>query len=249
VGAGLVKIVTHKDNRELIYSKLPEAMISTYEVEKDIDNLSLETDILWADAVLIGPGLSTSITAKRLLEKTLNICRQYNKYLVIDADGLNIMSADDNLLNMLYEKVVITPHMGEASRLMKKDIPALSNNMVGMAYDFSDKHNVNIILKDSTTVILGIESLENKCNNRVYVNINGNPGMATAGSGDVLAGIVAGILAGGLTKELVEENMTKAMAMSVYIHSVAGDMAAVKLGQVSMMATDIIEMISKVLSI
>lgn len=249
VGAGLVKIVTHKDNRELIYSKLPEAMISTYEVEKDIDNLSLEADILWADAVLIGPGLSTSITAKRLLEKTLNICRQYNKYLVIDADGLNIMSADDNLLNMLYDKVVITPHMGEASRLMKTDIPALSNNMVGMAYDFSDKHNVNIILKDSTTVILGIESLENKCNNRAYVNINGNPGMATAGSGDVLAGIVAGILAGGLTKELVEENMTKAMAMSVYIHSVAGDMAAVKLGQVSMMATDIIEMISKVLSI
>lgn len=249
VGAGLVKIVTHKDNKELIYSKLPEAMISTYEVEKDIDNLSLETDILWADAVLIGPGLSTSIIAKRLLEKTLNICRQYNKYLVIDADGLNIMSADDNLLNMLYEKVVITPHMGEASRLMKKDIPVLSNNMVGMAYDFSDKHNVNIILKDSTTVILGIESLENKCNNRVYVNINGNPGMATAGSGDVLAGIVVGILAGGLTKELVEENMTKAMAMSVYIHSVAGDMAAVKLGQVSMMATDIIEMISKVLSI
>lgn len=249
VGAGLVKIVTHKDNRELIYSKLPEAMISTYEVEKDIDNLSLETDILWADAVLIGPGLSTSITAKRLLEKTLNICRQYNKYLVIDADGLNIMSADDILLNMLYDRVVITPHMGEASRLMKTDIPALSNNMVGMAYDFSDKHNVNIILKDSTTVILGIESLENKCNNRVYVNINGNPGMATAGSGDVLAGIVAGILAGGLTKELVEENMTKAMAMSVYIHSVAGDMAAVKLGQVSMMATDIIEMISKVLSI
>lgn len=249
VGAGLVKIVTHKDNKELIYSKLPEAMISTYEVEKDIDNLSLETDILWADAVLIGPGLSTSIIAKRLLEKTLNICRQYNKYLVIDADGLNIMSADDNLLNMLYDKVVITPHMGEASRLMKTDIPALSNNMVGMAYDFSDKHNVNIILKDSTTVILGIESLENKCNNRAYVNINGNPGMATAGSGDVLAGIVAGILAGGLTKELVEENMTKAMAMSVYIHSVAGDMAAVKLGQVSMMATDIIEMISKVLSI
>ena len=94
-----------------------------------------------------------------------------------------------------------------------------------------------------------IESLENKCNNRVYVNINGNPGMATAGSGDVLAGIVVGILAGGLTKELVEENMTKAMAMSVYIHSVAGDMAAVKLGQVSMIATDIIEMISKVLSI
>lgn len=249
VGSGLVKIVTHKDNRELIYSKLPEAMIITYESEDDIDKMSLQADILWADAVLIGPGLGTSITAKKLLEKALNTCRELNKYLVIDADGLNLIAVDDCLMKMLYKKIVITPHLGEASRLMKIDIPTLSNDMVSAAKAFSCKHNVNIILKDSTTVILGIESLDNKCNNRVYVNINGNPGMATAGSGDVLAGIVTGILAGGLTKELAQEDMTKAIAISVYIHSVAGDMAAIKIGQTSMMATDIIEMISKVLSI
>lgn len=249
VGAGLVKVITHKANRELIYSKLPEVMINTYESEQDIENIPLIDDILWADSVLIGPGLSTATMANKLLTKVLQICREHNKYLVIDADGLNIMSADDSLMEMLYERCVLTPHIGEASRLMREDIPTISNNMISKAYEFSCKHNVNIILKDSTTVILGIESLEDKCNNRVYVNINGNPGMATAGSGDVLAGIVAGILAGGLTKELVWEDMTNAIAMSVYIHSVAGDMAAVSQGQTSMMATDIIEMISKVLSI
>lgn len=248
-GAGLIKIVSHKENRELIYSKLPEAMINTYETEEDIEKMPIEKDILWADAVLIGPGLGKSHMAKQLVERTLEICKEYKKYLVIDADGLNIISEDDSLTDLFYENVIITPHMGEAARLFKEEIGTISKDMVKAAYRYIDEHKVNVVLKDSTTVILGIESLEDKCNNRAYVNINGNPGMATAGSGDVLAGIITGILAGGFTKDLAKENLIKAIAIAIYIHSAAGDMAAEELGQTYMVASDIIEMISKVLSI
>ena len=116
------------------------------------------------------------------------------------------------------------------------------------ADDFASTYNVNVVLKDSTSVILGIESFDDKCNNRAYVNTTGNAGMATAGSGDVLAGIVAGIVAGGLDGSIAETDLTQAIAIAVYIHGMAGDMAAKEKGQSSMLATDILDMITKVLN-
>ena len=247
MGAGLVRIVTHKENRELIYKMLPEVMIDTYESIDDMEGLSLESSIAWADSVLIGPGIGTSEIAVELVRRTINIAKSQDKYLIIDADGLNIMAKDDSLKEGLYGKVIITPHIGEASRLMDIEVSQIASNIVKVARDYSDKYNINVVLKDSTSVILGIESFDNKCDNRAYVNITGNAGMATAGSGDVLAGIIAGAMAGGLNRELVNYDMTRAIATAVYIHGIAGDMAAIEKGQTSMLATDILDMIAKVL--
>ena len=247
IGAGLVRIVTHKDNRELIYKMLPEVMIDTYDTIGDLSNISLEESIKWADSVLIGPGISTGDIAVELVKITVSMAKKYDKYLIIDADGLNIIAKNDFLKDNFYNKVIITPHIGEASRLMNLDSHMIAKDIVKVARDYSDKYNINVVLKDSTSVILGIESFEDKCNNRAYVNTIGNAGMATAGSGDVLAGIIAGVMAGGLDRELVCKDMTKAIAIGVYIHSLAGDMAAEETGQTSMLATDILDMIAKVL--
>lgn len=248
MGAGLVRIVTHKENRELIYKMLPEVMIDTYESIDDLEKLDLDSAIKWADSVLIGPGIGIEEAAKELTRRTLSVAKTLDKYLIVDADGLNIISKDDSLKESLYNKVIITPHIGEASRLMNRESSHIAKDIVKAARDYSNEYNVNVVLKDSTSVILGIESFDNKCNNRAYVNTTGNAGMATAGSGDVLAGIIAGAVAGGLDKELVSENITKAIAIAVYIHGLAGDLAAKEKGQTSMVATDILDMIAKVLS-
>ena len=246
-GVGLVRIVTHKENRELIYKMLPEAMIDTYESVEDIDKLGLEKSVEWADSVLVGPGISQEDTARELVRIVMEKSKILNKYLVIDADGLNIIAKDDSLRENYYENVIITPHIGEASRLMELEISQIARDIVSAALDYADKYNINVVLKDSTSVILGIESFGDKCNNRAYVNTSGNAGMAVAGSGDVLAGMIAGVVAGGLDRELVNEDLTKALAIAVYIHGMAGDMAAREKGQTSMTATDILDEIAKVL--
>ena len=94
VGVGLVKIITHSKNRELIYTMLPEAMVDSYENENEISGLELEKSIKWADSVLIGPGMGDSDMAKRLVYSAMKLAKSYDKYLVIDADGLNIISND-----------------------------------------------------------------------------------------------------------------------------------------------------------
>lgn len=247
VGAGLVKIITHRENRDLIYKMLPEAMVEFYDSENDIDELNISKAIEWADSVLIGPGVGVGSTAKSLVSMVLKEARKQEKYLVIDADGLNIISNDASLTEYYYDKVIITPHIGEASRLMNLSANEIAENIVKAALDYSNKYNINVVLKDSTSVILGIESFANKCNNRAYVNTTGNAGMATAGSGDVLAGIIAGIVAGGMDRELVNEDLTKAIGLAVYIHGMTGDIVAKEMGQTSMLATDMVDMIAKVL--
>ena len=246
VGAGLVKIITHKENRELIYKMLPEAMVEFYDNEEDLDELAIRKDIEWADSVLIGPGIGSSLVAKKLVTMVLKESKKQDKYIVIDADGLNIISSDITLTESFYDKVIITPHIGEASRLMMQKTSDIARNIVKSAMEYSSKYNINVVLKDSTTVILGIESFGDKCNNRAYVNITGNAGMATAGSGDVLAGIIAGIVAGGMDKEFVKDNLPKAIGIAVYIHGMAGDLAAEQKSQTSMLATDVLDMIAKV---
>ena len=248
VGAGLIKIITHEKNRELIYSMLPEAMVDAYDNDNKISEDSLEKSVEWADSILIGPGMGDSYVAKNLVSNIMKLTMKLEKYLVIDADGLNIIAKDISLKEYYHEKTIITPHIGEASRLMNLDIKQISRNIVKAADDYVRSNKINVILKDSTSVILGIESFDDKCNNRAYVNITGNAGMATAGSGDVLAGIVAGIVAGGLDGSLCKEDIVKALAVAVYIHGEAGDMAASEKGQSSMLATDIIDMIAKVLN-
>lgn len=255
-GCGLLRIITHKNNRELLYKMIPEAIIQVYDNEYELTPDDLEKAVLWSDAVVIGPGLGTEMQSYSLVKNIMQITGDKDKYVVIDADGLNIISADDRLKELYHDKTVITPHLGEASRLMKVPVKEIAENLVDSGRQYSGQHGINVVLKDSATVILGIESFDNKCNNRVCINTSGNAGMATAGSGDVLAGIIAAVLAGGIDiTSLVEsygrseaDRIFIAAALAVYIHGKAGDLAADRCGQISMTATDILNMIYEILA-
>ena len=226
----------------------------------------VEDAVTWADVVVVGPGLSKCEEAFMLVKHAMSYTKSQSKHIIIDADGLNIISSHPELREYYHKKTVITPHIGETARLVGKNTTQIAENIIEEAKNYAYKNNINIIQKDSTTVILGIESSEDKCNNRVCINTTGNPGMATGGSGDLLTGIVAAVLAGGIdVKEMPEykrlceieiadaekgnEETFLGMAVATYIHGMAGDMAAEKYGETSMTATDILNMIPEVLKI
>lgn len=182
-GAGYVKIYTHEKNLPDIRSNLPEAVCTSYSDKPDFGKLQELID--WADAVLIGPGLSTSDTAKELVNFTLINC---TKNLVIDADALNIISKDLSMLSSCKANIIITPHLLEMSRLCDIPVADINNNMEAVALDFSDKYGCIVCLKNYVTVIAIDKSND-------FINTNGNEGLAMAGSGDILSGIIASLLA------------------------------------------------------
>ena len=190
-----------------------------------------------ADACIIGCGLGQTAAARAILGDALRNKKE-GLPTVIDADGLNLLSKNPSL--MKYAKgAVITPHFLEASRLTGLSVSEISENTERVAREFAKKHALVCVLKDHNTVISdGGED--------IFVNKRGNSGMATAGSGDVLAGIIGGILAQASRREIKERDVIYA-ALGVYIHSVAGDVAAERLGEYSLMASDIIDAIPTVL--
>lgn len=259
LGCGLVKIITHKDNRDLIYNKIPEAMINVYDTDESEENMMqmLEENVSWADVVVVGPGISKGETAKLLLKHTMRVARDKDKSIIIDADGLNIIAENPQLKEYYHKKTVITPHIGESARLFGKSTRTIAENIIDVAGSYAYEHNINVIQKDSTTVILGIESCGDKCNNRICINTSGNAGMATGGSGDILTGIVAAVIAGGVdvrgmceyeaSSDKDNEKIFLAASIATYIHGLAGDMAAKVIGETSMTATDILNSIPAVL--
>ena len=224
-GAGLVKIITPECNRSIIQCALPEALLCT-----DIASAkALETELDWADAVVIGPGLSKSDNAKMLVETVLKTAEIP---LVIDADALNIISDNMTLLNEHKMPVIVTPHLGEMSRLMKKSIANIQEDIIGMAGEFACLYNVTCVLKDFRTIIAAADGEK-------FINLSGNCGMATAGSGDVLSGIVGGLL-------VQWRDTKKAAAYGAFIHGLAGDMVFDNTGSYGMIASDIIDGLDKV---
>lgn len=234
-GSGLVKVFTPAENRIIVQSTLPEAVLETYEVDSvdavDAVSAQLKNSINWADAVVVGPGLGQSNTSKAIVQKVLEYI---NVPTVIDADALNIISNDEILkanLKKVAVPVIVTPHLGEMSRLCKKEISFIQKNILDVARKFASQYNTICVLKDAHTII----SVPNK---RDYINLSGNDGMATAGSGDVLTGIIASLLGQGIEAE-------QAAALGVYIHGLAGDVASEE-GKASLMARDIISGIENI---
>ena len=179
-------------------------------------------------SVLIGPGLSDSHAARFLVEEVL----QYpKKKIVLDADALNILSQNKNLYRLLSESCVLTPHLGEMGRLTGQSVSDIRKDLTGSAAGFAERHQAVCVLKDARTVI-GMPD------GRFVVNRTGNHGMATGGSGDILAGCLAGFLAQGT-------NCEAAAALAVYLHGMAGDFAAEETGAHSMTASDLLEKIPR----
>ena len=226
IGAGMVKIISWECNREILQTSVPEALYGT---EEDLDQ-SLE----WANVIAIGPGLGMDVSAKLFLEKVLTEC---SLPLVIDADGLNLLSQDTRLIEILKREgqkgrdIILTPHIGEFSRLSNLGLDEIKNNPEQHTKELAECWNCVIVNKDARTFICksGVPSC---------INITGNSGMATAGSGDVLTGIIVGLLAQGVSA-------FEAAGIGVYLHGSAGDMATSYFGEHGIMAGDLIEMLTQ----
>lgn len=228
IGAGLVRIYTSSDNREILQTLLPEAIVTTYEEYNKEELLSLLT---WADSVCIGSGLGMS----RLSEKILKTVIEYVKVpCLIDADGLNLLAENKNYLNQMAERrFVITPHMKEMSRLTDTPVEELKADRIQILKDFISRYRITCVLKDSRTLIASEEK-------GIRMNLTGNSAMAKAGSGDVLAGVISGWMVQGKEAEDAAE-------LGTYIHGLSGDLAKFEKGVYSVMARDLIEYISKAL--
>ncbi len=221
-GVGMVKLITSSDNRVIVQETLPEALLGSYEEEAAVEE-SLE----WADVIAIGPGLSGTAEALRALKTVIT---QSEKPLVIDADGLNLLAGNEELRATLassHRCAVLTPHVGELARLTGKDISVLKNNLAEEASKLSASLHKIIVAKDARTYICA-EGMP------ICVNLAGNSGMATAGSGDVLCGVIAGLLAQGM-------DGFHGASVGVYLHACGGDAAADRLGERGCMAGDIVD--------
>ena len=221
-GTGIVEVITHENNLQIIKTKLPEAIVSDYSEE-----IYLDSD----DMAVIGPGLSINKKSGELLEKALKSkCR-----LVIDADGLNTISSRRELLELLHENVIITPHVKEMSRLTGKNCTEIRENIVQTAKDFSEKFGCVTVIKDAATVTANR-------NGEVVINFSGNSGMSTGGSGDVLTGIIIGMISQRLS-------VYEAACLGVYLHGLAGDIAKDKMSSYGMLASDIVDSIPEILKL
>lgn len=229
-GVGLVEVFTHKSNAGVLRMLLPEAIVTGY---GDDDALKLlETGLVRADNVILGPGLSTGDTARNIVAKVLSDLR---KPLIIDADALNIISDDTSVLEKYDVPVIITPHIGEMARLAAMPKDQILADTVGAARNFATENNVICVLKDSATVVA-----EPGGKGRVYINNSGCAAMAKGGSGDVLTGVIAGMLA-------LRIEPFSAASMGVYVHGLAGEAASERCGEHSALASDMIGQIGSVI--
>ena len=235
-GAGLIEIFTHECNRIILQSSLPEAIVTTYtdDYDKDLLLCSLER----ADTVVVGCGLGVTPLARAILSDLLRALEGRDIPLVIDADAINLLARNRSLLK--YTRgAVFTPHFMEASRLLDRPIEELLPCTAEVAQEIAQKYGAICVMKDH-------ESAVSDGGERIYINKSGNSGMATGGSGDVLAGILGGLLAQN-AKCPSKLPSLEAVSLGVYIHGLAGDAAAERLGEYSVMASDIADKISVVL--
>lgn len=226
-GAGLVNIFTPNENRVILQTLLPEAILTTYSPDDDESKIyiQLKEAIASATTVIIGPGLSTLPIARGILKATLNYV---STPLIIDADALNIISEDEGLWQLIQTPTAITPHMGEMSRLTKISVAELKENAPSAALDFAKDKGVVCVMKDARTCV----AYENK----VYINTTGNSGLSKGGSGDTLTGIIAGLCASGA-------GLFEACCSGVYLHGLAADIAKEDFTEYSMLARDVCDYI------
>lgn len=226
-GSGLVRVFTPECNREVIQTYLPEAVVTVYDPEDFPEEMLLDA-LDWSDVAGIGPGLGTDEIAAALLTRVLDC---YTKPLVIDADGLNLL-ARDIAGRSFRSPVIVTPHVGEMLRLTGCAKEELLADLTGAARTFAAQHGVICALKDARTVVSD--------GAQTYVNCSGNNGMAVAGSGDILTGVICGLLAQGMQP-------FEAASLGVYLHGLAGDLAQERLGAYGMIARDIAGAVGEVL--
>ncbi len=229
MGAGLVEVFTHESNRVIMQTLLPEAVLSVWS-EGALDFAAFERSIKKAKVIAIGMGLSQSEGALEILRFTL---KARTCPIVIDADALNLIAGNPNLASLIGENAVLTPHPLEAARLLGAEVGDIVADPPHFAKALADRSGAVSLLKDHRTAVADPHSDD------IYINLSGNSGMSTGGSGDVLDGVIAGLIAQG-------KSPLDAACLGAYIHGLAGDVAADKLSEYSVMASDIVDAISAV---
>lgn len=223
-GSGLVYNIVPEDIMDIMSIKYIEVIAKSF---KSYNELKSFTEKL--DAVAIGPGIGLDSEKVNLLKNVMGI----QKNMVIDADGLTILSK-----NMIFLKernkfsTILTPHNAEFSRLSGYSIKETEDNRIEFAKEFAREYSCILLLKGNNTIVTD--------GNRVYINRSGNPGMATAGSGDVLTGIITSLLGRGI-------DTYEAACAGSYLHGRAGDRASKILGEEALIASDIVNNINRVI--
>lgn len=224
-GVGLVTTLVPPCGYQIMQTSVPEAMVltSSKEEENFISTMTLPTERY--TAIGLGPGLSKG---EGVSEALANFLQKNQQALVVDADALNAIAFEKSLLTYLPPNSILTPHIGEFTRLTKE--VSSDYERLDLLKEFCQKYNLIVVLKNAKTAI-GLPD------GSIYFNDTGNPGMATAGSGDVLTGIITALVAQGYS-------MQEAAMLGVYKHGLAGDKAAEKRGEEALIASDIIDNLS-----
>jgi NAD(P)H-hydrate epimerase len=212
----------------LVAAAMPELMTEPLEetAAGTIANASLRQLLEGKTVLGLGPGLGTHPETQAMARIAL---REASIPVVVDADGLNAFAGYVEELRGLPDRpVVITPHPGEMARLIKREIMDVNLNRIDVARDFAVAQELHVVLKGFRTVVAFP-------NGQVFINASGNPGMATAGMGDILTGMLAGILAQGNLGTLAER-----VLFAVHLHGLSGDLAAEEIGEESLVATDLL---------
>lgn len=233
-GVGLVNLIANQDLIKVVTSCLPEVIFTELlNNSKTDDNLnSIFKSFQKSTSCLVGCGLDQSENTKKII---FEIIKNYDKPLVLDADSINAICANINILKSRKNITVLTPHPGEMARLINKTPTFVNDNRISCAKNFSLENNVITVLKGDETII-------SSQNGDIFKCTLGNPGMATAGCGDVLAGITASFLSQGFEP-------LEAAKSAVFLHSMSGDICAKKFSQISMCASDLIDTLPEVFSL
>ena len=228
MGSGLVKIYTPQEKLLAMQTLLPEALIEIYDRSRPALK-QLKQCMDWADAIVIGPGLGTDRNADKILKYVIS---KSEVPVVIDADGINLL-AESKICRLDHTSpIVLTPHIQEMARLSGVEKTEILKNPMSLAKEFTEEYPVTLVLKDARTVVA-------KENELLYVNTSGNSGMATGGSGDVLAGIIGSLIGQGM-------DTFEAAKLGVYLHGRAGDAASAANSAYSMTARDLLDGITEV---
>ena len=214
-GAGMVRVYTHESSVVQVSAGRPELMVTDF---------NLEDALAWATCVVIGPGLGQDEWAESAFETTMKHCQSHNKPVVIDADALNLLCQQSTAYTL--SDSILTPHAGEAARLLGVSIDDVESDRFNYARQCSQRYHAVCVLKGAGTLI------DNE--KKTWVCRHGNPGMATAGSGDVLSGILGALLAQGVETDI-------AAKYGVVLHAKAGDDIAQLYGQRGMIASDLFD--------
>lgn len=235
-GCGYVKAFTEETNKSLLGKEVMEAVVETYQDKSnglnEKEKEKMKEPYHFATQVIIGPGIGLGTIAEEMVDYVL---KEDQKPLLVDADALTIISRNEKMQEYLISSaksrkfpIIFTPHPGEFARLLSKNIKEVKENLLQEGLAYAKRLGIILVCKDARTLVI------NGVSEEVYINCSGNEGMATAGSGDVLTGMIAGMFGTGMEP-------FQAVCMGVYIHGLCGDSAKEKHGSAYVMASDLIK--------